>query len=83
MLIEWKDSQVEVLNDGFEDLVDASIEVDSEVASACNEDDGGVQEKPGGVLGCWETGEALDSGELGAASVPGGLGLCQEVGEVF
>ena len=63
--LNGKDSLVEFFNDGFEDLVDDNIEIDSEVASACNE--GGLEGKPGGVLGRGETGGALDSGELGAA----------------
>ena len=37
---------MEVLNDGFEDLLDDNIEIDSEVASACNEY-GGLEGKPG------------------------------------
>ena len=81
--LNGKDSLDEFFNDGFEDLVDDNIEIDSEVASACNE--GGLEGKPGGILGRGETGGALDSGELGAALELGGvyLGPCWEVGEVF
>ena len=76
--LSGKDSQVEVLNEVFEDPIDDNTAIDSVVASACNEDDG-VEGKPGGVLGCGET------GELGAAFEPGGVNLepCLEVGEVF
>ena len=82
-----KGSQVEVLNYGFEDLLDDNIEIDSEVASACNED-GGLEGKPGWVFVFGGKGGALDSGEpvgVGAALEPGGvyLGPCWEVWEVF
>ena len=66
------ESQVEVIIDRFDDLVEATIAIDSEIASASNEDDG-VDGKPGGVLGFREKVGNVDSGKQGEASVPGGV----------